>query len=169
MTQVLSYKGYEGAVDFDAEAKVLRGKILFISDLVTFQSSDCAEIEKEFRAAVDDYIEFCAEVGREPAKPLNGQFNVRVTPRLHRLAASRSIKDGVSLNSVVVAALENYLNPEIGKHYERLAQAASAHIVQTVGHLISSSSRKSADDVFGTSSERGVLARLTVSEDVWHH
>ncbi|MDR2787583.1 MAG: type II toxin-antitoxin system HicA family toxin [Candidatus Accumulibacter sp.] len=30
----IKYKGYEGTVEFDSERKILRGKALFISDLV---------------------------------------------------------------------------------------------------------------------------------------
>lgn len=41
------------------------GKINNISDLVTFQTDDYSKIEEEFKNAVDDYIEFCKEVGKE--------------------------------------------------------------------------------------------------------
>lgn len=41
------------------------GKIEGISDLVNFECSDMNQVEKEFRAAVDDYLEFCAKVEKE--------------------------------------------------------------------------------------------------------
>lgn len=84
MAHILSYKGYEGTVEFDPDGKVLRGKVLHIQDLVTFQTENCGEVENEFRAAVDDYLEFCGEIGKNPDKPLSGQFNVRISPDLHR-------------------------------------------------------------------------------------
>lgn len=110
MAHLLSYKGYEGTIEFDPEAEVLRGKILYIPDLITFQSADCKKIEEEFRLAVDDYLSFCEEIGKIPAKPLSGQFNVRISPALHRAAASRAIIDDISLNAVVSAALETYVS-----------------------------------------------------------
>ena len=37
--------------------QVCRGKILFISDLVTYEAQSPVELQKEFELAVDDYIE----------------------------------------------------------------------------------------------------------------
>ena len=36
---------------------VCRGKILFIDDLVTYEAASPAKLQKEFEAAVDDYLE----------------------------------------------------------------------------------------------------------------
>lgn len=40
------------------------GHIADIGDLVTFEAGTLDELEKQFRLAVDDYIEFCKEVGK---------------------------------------------------------------------------------------------------------
>ncbi|EKT4102127.1 type II toxin-antitoxin system HicB family antitoxin [Stenotrophomonas maltophilia] len=90
-----------------------RGKILFIDDLVTYESklSDGAEgLEAAFREAVDDYVETCAELGREPQKSLSGTFNVRITPELHKAARLRAVEDDATLNEVVAAAIHCYVN-----------------------------------------------------------
>ena len=63
---MLRYKGYCTNAEYDEEGKVWHGKIEGIKDLVTFESESSEEIEKEFHAAVDDYLEFCKEVGKEP-------------------------------------------------------------------------------------------------------
>lgn len=60
------YKGYCANAEYEEESKVWHGKIEGIKDLVTFESESAAEIENEFHAAVDDYLEFCKEVGKEP-------------------------------------------------------------------------------------------------------
>ena len=52
-------------IEFSAEDKCLHGKIDGIADLVTFEADDAHEIEKEFRSAVDDYLNFCREIGKE--------------------------------------------------------------------------------------------------------
>lgn len=51
------YKKHLGSIDYDPIAKMHYGKILGISDLVTYQSDSEEEMQKEFEAAVDDYIE----------------------------------------------------------------------------------------------------------------
>ena len=65
---VLEYKAYHTVIEFDSETNVLRGKIEGINDYVEFSSSDAATIEEEFHKAVDDYLEFCESVGKEPEK-----------------------------------------------------------------------------------------------------
>ena len=107
---ILKYKDYEGTAELDMARGICRGKVLFINDLVTYESSLPTELQKEFEAAVDDYIETCVQLGREPQKSLRGLFNVRISPELHKAATLRALSDGVSLNDVVVRALDTYIN-----------------------------------------------------------
>jgi hypothetical protein len=64
----LSYKGYEGLTSYNATDKVFHGKILGISDLVTFESETANELLVAFQEAVDDYLETCKELDKEPDK-----------------------------------------------------------------------------------------------------
>lgn len=107
---ILKYRDYEGTAEVDMERFVCRGKILFIDDLVTYQASSPAELKGEFEAAVDDYIDTCHALGREPKKPLKGQFNVRIPAELHKAAILRSLEDNISLNDVVVRSMDAFLN-----------------------------------------------------------
>lgn len=109
---ILKYKGYEGSAEIDMDRQICRGKILFIDDVVTFEAASPAELKKEFEIAVDDYIETCATLKREPQMPLRGQFNVRIPPTLHKAAARRALTDNISLNDVVVRALDAFLNAQ---------------------------------------------------------
>ena len=109
---ILNYKGYEGTAEIDMESRICRGKILFINDLVTYQSSTPAGLQEAFEAAVDDYLETCEHLAREPRKPLKGVFNVRISPDLHKLAAIRALEEGVSLNKVVVKSMDSYLSEQ---------------------------------------------------------
>jgi len=119
MSTILKYNGYEGSTEIDMDRGVCRGRVLFISDLVTYEAETPKALQKEFEAAVDDYVETCVELGREPQKPFTGQFNVRVTADLHKNAKRRAIEDDTSLNDVVVRALNCYLNKaaEITNHH----------------------------------------------------
>lgn len=112
----LEYKGFHGTAELDMSRGLCRGKILFISDLVTYEASTPAELRAEFQAAIDDYLETCAELGREPNKPASGTFNVRVSPELHRMAQIRAHVDGTSLNDVVSRALLHYVSPRREVH-----------------------------------------------------
>lgn len=107
---ILKYKDYGGTAELDMTRGVCRGKILFIADLVTYESASPAALQQEFESAVDDYLETCAAVGKEAQRPFRGLFNVRVTPDLHRCASLRAAADGVSLNDVVVRALDAFVN-----------------------------------------------------------
>lgn len=107
----LTYKGYTGSRVIDEDSNGLHGRILFIDDLITYEGERPLDLKAAFEAAVDDYIDTCKTVGKEPQKPYTGMFNVRVPPELHKAAAVRAFSDGVSLNKVVVRALESYLVP----------------------------------------------------------
>ena len=61
MKNVLEYKGYHAKIEYDAESKLLRGRIEGINDYVDFEAEDASSIEKEFHSAVDDYLVFCKE------------------------------------------------------------------------------------------------------------
>lgn len=79
---VLEYKGYHTKIEFD-----VRGKIEGINDYVDFECEKICDVEKEFHAAVDSYLEFCEEVGKQLEKEYKGTFNVRISPELHKRLA----------------------------------------------------------------------------------
>ena len=110
LTNVLAYKGYLTKIEYSAADQVLHGKIEGIVDLVTFESDSVSKIEKEFHDAVEDYLLFCAEVGKEPNKAYKGSFNVRIDPQLHKEIALMAYRNGSSLNETVEQALRAYTN-----------------------------------------------------------
>lgn len=112
---MLEYKGYHTIVRYNAETGILRGIIEGINDFVDFQTDNLSEVKNEFHRAVDDYLEFCAEVGKEPEKEYRGTFNVRIKPELHKKLALRALENGESLNSVVERAISLYLSDHIVK------------------------------------------------------
>ena len=62
----VEYKGYIGSIEYDPEDKLHYGSLLNIDDLVNYQANNVIDLEKQFHNAVDDYIEFCKEVGKLP-------------------------------------------------------------------------------------------------------
>ena len=63
------------------------------------------ELRREMAESVEDYLEFCAEVGKDPERPFRGEFLVRTTPEVHRAAAVEAEASGMSLNAWVEAAI----------------------------------------------------------------
>ena len=119
MSNVLAYKGYFAPVEFNAEQHVLTGMVAGIRDAIVFEGSTAEEVEQCFHDAVDDYLEFCAEKGREPERAFKGSFNVRTGSELHKQAALAAAKKGESLNKPRSAkvhrqhAVETCLGPRL--------------------------------------------------------
>ena len=88
-----------------------------IDDYVDFSSDKVEEIEQEFHKAVEEYLQFCREIGKAPCKEYKGVFNVRVKPSLHRELVQISEKDGETLNAVVERALQLFVKSaeKVGK------------------------------------------------------
>ncbi len=109
MSQTLTYKGYDGSVLYSAEDKLLHGKIVGIRDAVLYDGVDIPEVEKNFRGAVDEYLDFCKAEGKTPDKPFKGSFNIRISQDLHQRAAMYAEEHDLKLNAVVQEALREYL------------------------------------------------------------
>lgn len=105
---MLKHKGYIGSVEVDVDAGILYGKLLHIRDLVNYEAETPAKLKAEFEAAVEEYLEDCIEDGIEPDVPFKGQFNVRVTPSLHRELAISAKSQGRTMNDYVEHVLKNH-------------------------------------------------------------
>jgi predicted HicB family RNase H-like nuclease len=69
MSQTLQYKGFDGSVELSAEDRVLHGALLGIRDAIVYEGADVGSLESNFRAAVDEYLVFCASEGKTPDRP----------------------------------------------------------------------------------------------------
>ena len=107
---MLEYKGYQGVVEFDYEADIFFGEVIGLRDVITFEGKSVDELEQSFRESVDEYLKYCAELGRDPEKPFSGKFNLRLPPELHRAIAIKAKKENKSLNQWASEALVRALN-----------------------------------------------------------
>ncbi|HXC25990.1 MAG TPA: type II toxin-antitoxin system HicB family antitoxin [Gemmatimonadaceae bacterium] len=96
---MMEYKGYTGIVEFDADDHILHGRVLGLKDTITFEGASVKEVERAFRASVDDYLSWCAERSEEPDRPFSGKFVVRLEPDLHRAIAAAAARAHASLNA----------------------------------------------------------------------
>lgn len=65
----LSYRGYTATIEYDDDDKLWHGKLDKIHDMINFHSLKAEEIEREFHNAVNDYLDFCKEIGKKPEEP----------------------------------------------------------------------------------------------------
>jgi len=111
MNNILEHKGYYGTVEFSAADNVLFGKVIGINGLISFEGDSVQSLKEDFVGAVDDYLEMCAEKGIEPEKVYRGNFNVRISPELHKLLVLYAAFRGQTLNSTVEEAIKRYVMP----------------------------------------------------------
>lgn len=110
MKDMMKYKGYFGSIEYSDEDGVFFGEIEFIRALVTFEGKSVESLREAFKEAVDDYLDMCEQNGMTPEKPFKGSFNVRTGSELHQRAATYAQNKETTLNQLVVAALEQYLD-----------------------------------------------------------
>lgn len=103
---MLEYKGYVGQVEFDGSIGIFHGRVINTRDIITFEGTAVKEIQQALRESVDDYLEWCAEMGNEPDKPFSGKFTVRIEPELHRKIHVQAQLDNQSVNAWVAETFE---------------------------------------------------------------
>ena len=96
--KLLSYKGYTARVEFDGRDNLLIGHVNDISDIIGFHGESVSELRAAFEEAVDDYLEACAKLQREPDKPASGKLMLRVDPAVHAAAIKAAKRERLSLN-----------------------------------------------------------------------
>ena len=98
MTNTMTYKGYSARVEYDDDDGIFTGQIAGIRDRVGFHADTVEGLKTAFHEAVEDYIETCASIGKEPQKAFSGQVMFRVSPEVHRKAVIAAELAGKSLN-----------------------------------------------------------------------
>ena len=101
----MEYKGYKAVIQFDDRDNIFHGHLADTYDNVYFEGESVLELEKAFKVAVDDYLDYCEKSGRQPTKPFSGRLNVRMDNELHRRAHIEAQRRGVSLNKLINDAL----------------------------------------------------------------
>ncbi len=101
----MNYKGYEAVVEYDHLDKLFVGRVINTRDVIAFDGLSVDELEASFQAAVDEYLDDCDRLGKDPDKPFSGRFNLRIPPDLHRQVVICAEKQGVSLNAFVEKTL----------------------------------------------------------------
>lgn len=105
MINAMSYKGYTASMVFDAEDKVIVGRVLDIDDIISFHGESVAEFQSNFQAVIEDYLAASQALGSAPEKPASGKLMLRIAPEVHAAALKAAALSGTSLNKWAERAL----------------------------------------------------------------
>ena len=76
--QFVEYKGFIGSIEYNPEDKIYYGHLLYIDDLVNYHGKTGEELYKHYCEAIDDYIEFKKEIGKDLVCVVKGEQNEMV-------------------------------------------------------------------------------------------
>lgn len=113
MNNRYNYLGYWVEIEYSAEDHTLFGKVLDIADCIIFEIEKPEEAEKKFHEVIDDYLEMCKTIGKDPCKPYSGSLNIRIDSSLHKNAAQEARKQNITLNRFIATAIEQALYPPL--------------------------------------------------------
>ncbi|MCU1721406.1 MULTISPECIES: type II toxin-antitoxin system HicB family antitoxin [unclassified Pseudomonas] len=98
---VMTYKGYSARIEYSDEDQLLVGHVAGIRDVIGFHGESVSELRTAFEEAVDDYLQTCARLGREPQKTYSGKLSLRLEPELHASVAAKAELEQKSINQWV--------------------------------------------------------------------
>ena len=101
----MTYKGYAASIEYSDDDECFIGHIAGIKDRVGFHGESVIELKEAFHDAVEDYLETCTAVGKEPQKPYSGKLMLRIPPELHATIATAAQVSGQSINQWILRAL----------------------------------------------------------------
>jgi predicted HicB family RNase H-like nuclease len=111
---MMTYKGYTGFVEKDDEAGIWFGRVIGIKDVITFKAETLEQAREEFEISVDDYLEFCQDLGEEPDPPFSGEVAFNTTPENYHNILFAAAKAGKSIDAwvdeVLAAAAAKTIN-----------------------------------------------------------
>jgi predicted HicB family RNase H-like nuclease len=98
MKNTVKYKSYHGSIEYSVEDDCLHGRLWGIDDIISYEGKSVKEIKAAFKEAVDDYLDHCKDIGKNPDKPYSGKVMFRIDPKIHAKVALAAQMKGVSLN-----------------------------------------------------------------------
>lgn len=64
--KTVMHKGYHGTIKVNTRDYSLFGTILFIDEEISYSGQSFAELEDNFRIAVENHIRLCRDKGQDP-------------------------------------------------------------------------------------------------------
>lgn len=111
---MIEYRGYHASVEYDSEDDIFVGEVFGITDSLNFHGTSIVELKEMFAQCIDNYLDLCRKVGKNPDKEFKGTFNVRIPPEMHKKAALEAQKQKITLNQYVTKAIEQSFEKKEG-------------------------------------------------------
>ena len=105
MNSMLEYNGYHATITYDADDDLFVGQVFGITDSLNFHGSSIEELKQTFAQSIDNYLDLCKQVGKEPEKEFKGSFNVRIPSELHKEISMLAAQQKMTLNQYIINAL----------------------------------------------------------------
>lgn len=110
MNNIMNYKGYWAKVQYSDDDECFWGEIEGLKNTsITFEGQTVKELKKDFKDAIDFYLNNCKECNEIPEKQCKGSLNVRLGVELHNRAKIKSIEEHISINELIKNAVIQYL------------------------------------------------------------
>ena len=104
---VMTHKGYSARIEYDERDDIFVGRILGIRTMISFHGETVAQLHREFKKAIDDYLADCDERGVEPERQASGKILLRVPAEVHGAAMLAAQVAGKSLNQWATDVLKH--------------------------------------------------------------
>ena len=105
MNSMMEYKGYHASIEYDAEDNIFVGEVFGITDSLNFHGTTVIELKDMFEQCIDNYLELCKKIDKNPDKEFRGSFNVRIPPEMHKKAALAAANQKITLNQYIIKAI----------------------------------------------------------------
>lgn len=110
MKNIMKYKGYWAEIQYSDEDECFCGSIDGLKrDSISFEGETVKELKKDFKDAIDHYLEACKATNSKPEKQCKGSLNVRLGAELHNQAKIKSIEKNISINELIKEAVALYI------------------------------------------------------------
>ncbi len=110
MDNIMTYKGYWALIRYSEEDDCFWGKVEGLKNTsITFEGQNVKKLKKDFKEAIDFYLENCKACNEIPEKQSKGSLNVRLGTELHTKAKLKSIEEHISINELIKKAVSSYL------------------------------------------------------------
>lgn len=110
MKNIMEYKGYWAKIEYSDEDECFFGVIEGLNnDVISFEGKNVEELKKDFKNAIEHYLEVCKETNIQPEKQCKGSLNIRLGIELHNKAKIKSVEKNISINELIKEAVILYL------------------------------------------------------------
>lgn len=110
MDNIMRYKQYWAQIRYSDEDECFWGKVEGLkSTSITFEGHTVKELKKDFKEAIDFYLENCRLANEKPEEQCKGSLNVRLGRELHTKAKIKAIEEHISINELIKNAVTAYI------------------------------------------------------------